>query len=244
MHHSGKAGTTMDLHGGRGASSIPAAGRVNETLSAATKEDRDRYGFAEGVACLETTKSNMAAIRDGNTQWLRLLSHEVGNGEYAQVSELLDPKNNAERMDDVLFAALRDAVLTPPPDGGGAWLTKEGAGNWIGRALRDGGVGTDAREGDGARMGQARPARPRSRRARQPGPPAQERRQTQREQGGEVCAEPVGRLTRRKPAEIWQTSRFPEEAELRSDTLRVGGCLGVRRHRHRHGKEQGSEVTG
>lgn len=94
--------------------------------------------------CLETTKSNMAVIRDGNTQWLRLLSHEVGNGEYAQVLELLDPKNNAERMDDVLFAGLRDAVATPP-DGGGAWLTKEGAGNWIGRALRDGGIGTDAR---------------------------------------------------------------------------------------------------
>lgn len=40
VHHSGKAGTTMDPHGGRGASSIPAAGRVNETLSTATKEDR------------------------------------------------------------------------------------------------------------------------------------------------------------------------------------------------------------
>lgn len=145
IHHSGKGGTTMDPHGGRGASAIPAAGRVNETLSAATEDDRDRYGFSRDVVRLEATKMNMSPIGEDDTQWLRLSSCAVGNGDFAQVIELIDSKDQTERMDAVLFDGICTAMRAAPEGGSGVWVSKRGPDNWIGHAIRAGGVGTDQR---------------------------------------------------------------------------------------------------
>lgn len=145
IHHSGKGGTTMDPHGGRGASAIPAAGRVNETLSAATVKDHDAFGFGRDVVRLEATKANMSPIGEDDIQWLRLSGCAVGNGDFVQVIELIDGKDQTERMDAVLFDGICDAVRAAPEGGSGMWVSTKSATNWIGHAIRAGGVGTDQR---------------------------------------------------------------------------------------------------
>ena len=135
----------MDPHGGRGASSIPAAGRVNETLAAATEQDKDRHGFGRDVVRLDVTKANMSPIGEGDTQWLRLRGCAVGNGDYAQVVELVDPQDQTERMDEVLFDAICEALSAVPDGGSGFWVAKPGADNWVGQAFRTGGIGADGR---------------------------------------------------------------------------------------------------
>jgi hypothetical protein len=145
IHHSGKSGTTLDANGSRGASSIIGAARVSETLTPPTDKEREAYGLGEDVVKLEPTKANLAPFGKGDIQYLRVLGHSVGNGDYAQVIELLDVQDQTERMDEYLFDAISEAIRQPPLGGSGVWVSKKGAVNWIGHAVMAAGIGTAKR---------------------------------------------------------------------------------------------------
>jgi AAA domain len=146
IHHSGKAGVTMDPNGSRGASSIIGAARVSETLTVLTEKEREAFGCGDDVVKREATKANLTRFSKDDTQYLRVSGHAVGNGaDYAQVIELFTPKDQTERMDRFLFDAICAAINQPPVGGSGVWVSKKGADNWIGRAIMMGGVGTAKR---------------------------------------------------------------------------------------------------
>jgi hypothetical protein len=143
VHHSGKTGTDVDQHGLRGASAIPSAGRISETISVPTKKERERYGLGRDIIKLETTKANMSALGD-DVQWLRVRGHPVGNGDFAQVIELYAVKDATERMDEVLFDEIVVAIRQGPTEGK-HWVFKREAKSWIGHAFTAGGIGNDDR---------------------------------------------------------------------------------------------------
>jgi hypothetical protein len=143
IHHSGKTGTATDPHGGRGASSIVAAGRVSETLSTPSKGDYERYGFGRDMVKLEPTKANMSPIGEDSAQWLRISGYPVGNGDYAQVIELVEAKAATEQMDEFLFVQIVMAIREVPK--GKVWVSKRGAPTWVGLAFQKGGIGTEDR---------------------------------------------------------------------------------------------------
>ena len=103
------------------------------------------YGFSEDVVKLEPTKANLSPFGKRDIQYLRVLGYAVGNGDFAQVIELLEAKDQTERMDRHLFDAICTAIRQLPGGGSGVWMAKKGADNWVGRAVMAGGVGTAKR---------------------------------------------------------------------------------------------------
>lgn len=121
VHHSGKAGLGMDVHGSRGASSIVSAARVSETLSRVSQEERTRCGFSGNVVRLENTKANLSAY-DENYSALRIFGVAVGNGtpmyplgDFRQGMELLSTRT--AKLDRMMFEGICAQIRKPPANG-------------------------------------------------------------------------------------------------------------------------------
>ena len=140
-HHSGKAGSTIDATGSRGATAITGAARVCETMNKPSKAEKAEFGLEGTIVRLDATKANMSAA-DANSMWLRLEGVAVGNpspsfpmGDFRQVMTLVHPQGMTDRMNEsdfeTIFAELRR------PDDTGTWgKAKQGkVSAWVGMAF-------------------------------------------------------------------------------------------------------------
>ena len=121
VHHSGKAGTTVDSTGSRGATAIVGAPRVCETMTRPTAEEKAKFGLEANVVRLDSTKANLSAANE-NTMWLRLDGVAVGNpsavfpmGDFRQVMTLIQPQGISERMERASFDAVCAELRKLPP---------------------------------------------------------------------------------------------------------------------------------
>jgi len=151
VHHSSKAGTTMDSNGSRGASAVPDAARVCETMTKPTAEDRTKYALDDSYVRLDATKANLSEANI-NTMWFRIDGVCLGNatakypkGDYRQALTLIQPQAQTERMDRALFdlicTKLRERTPQMPNWGRARQNKKLG---WVGLPIIEAGL----KEGD------------------------------------------------------------------------------------------------
>lgn len=140
VHHTKKLGDReVTAEDGRGASALPAAARVVLTLNRMIKAEANRLGIAgddewKSLVRIDMGKSNRAP--PGSATWIKLESHDLGNGNWIEVSDKVAVvriwhRPKLSQLAPEMIREIRELV------GAGTFGENCQAKDWVGHAIAD-----------------------------------------------------------------------------------------------------------